>query len=50
MDWSASHAGFVAAAYGLSAAILVALVAVTLLRDRRRRREAARLDGRNRLP
>jgi heme exporter protein CcmD len=46
MDWSASHAGFVAAAYGLSAVILVALVVFTLARDGRRRREAQRLERR----
>lgn len=46
MDWSASHIGYVVAAYGLSIAVLAALVSFTLLRDRRRRREAAALDRR----
>jgi heme exporter protein CcmD len=38
MDWSAPHAGFVAAAYILSFAILVGLVFFVMLRDRASRR------------
>ena len=48
MDFSASHAGFVIASYGLSLAVLGFLTVSTLLRDRRLRAEAERLDARRR--
>jgi heme exporter protein CcmD len=35
MDLAAPHLGFVAAAWGLSAAVIVALVATVIWRDRR---------------
>jgi heme exporter protein CcmD len=44
MDWSAPHAGFVAAAYGLSFAVIAALVAYVLLRDRAARKDAEALE------
>jgi heme exporter protein CcmD len=46
MDFSANHIGFVIASYGLSFAVLGWLIVTTLLRDRRLRAEAARLDTR----
>jgi heme exporter protein CcmD len=39
MDFAAPHIPFVFAAYGISALAIVALIAVTILRDRRTRRE-----------
>ncbi len=38
-DPAAAHSGFVIAAYGVSLAVLVILVAVTLLRARKARSE-----------
>jgi heme exporter protein D len=46
MDWNAPHAGFVAAAYALTLAILVALIAFILLRDRGNRRRIEELEAR----
>ena len=45
MDFSATHIGFVIGSYGLSAVFLGALIATTLLRDRRLRAEAERLEA-----
>lgn len=51
MDFAASHAGFVIAAYGLSFAGLAALVFFVLWRDARLKRQAAALDrGEKRRP
>ncbi len=50
MDFSAKHIAFVIASYGLSFAVLGWLIATTLLRDRRLRAEAERLDARRRTP
>ncbi len=44
MDLGASHVGFVVAAYAVSFAGLVALVALIFLRDRKLKRQAAALD------
>jgi heme exporter protein D len=46
MDWSAPHAGFVAAAYALSLAILLALVAWVIARDRANRHRIDELEAR----
>lgn len=48
MDFAAAHAGFVIAAYGLSLVVLAGLSASILLRDRRLRAAARRLDGERR--
>lgn len=44
MDFTAPHLGFVIASYGLSALLIVGLALYIVLRDRRVRAEAARLD------
>lgn len=44
MDFSANHIGFVIASYALTFVFLAGLIAFTLLRDRRLRAEAERLD------
>lgn len=41
MNWAANHAGFVAAAYVLTALALACLIAWVLLRDRRLRKRLA---------
>jgi len=46
MDLAAPHTGFVAAAYVLSALVLIVLATVVLLRDRKLRAEAESLDNR----
>lgn len=46
MDFSAAHAGYVFAAYGLSAALLTGLCVYVILRDRSMRADAARLEAR----
>jgi len=46
MDLAAAHAGFVAAAYAVSALVLIGLAAFILLRDRKLRAEAEALDDR----
>jgi heme exporter protein CcmD len=46
MDWSAPHAGYVAAAYGLSFVILTALVLYIVMRDRANRRRVDDLEAR----
>jgi heme exporter protein CcmD len=46
VDWSAPHAGFVAAAYALTLAVFLALVAWVLLRDRANRRRITELEER----
>jgi heme exporter protein CcmD len=50
MDFSANHIGFVLASYGLTVLVLGWLIITTLLRDRRLRAEAERLDARRRTP
>jgi heme exporter protein CcmD len=44
MDFSATHIGFVIASYALSFVFLAGLIVSTLLRDRKLRAEAERLD------
>ena len=46
MDWSASHTGFVIAAYALSVAFLALLAGAILVRDWRLRRQLAALESR----
>lgn len=50
MDFSASHIGFVIASYALSAALIGGLVARVVLRDRKLRAEAERLETQRRAP
>jgi heme exporter protein CcmD len=50
MDFSAKHIGFVLGCYVLSFLVLALLTVATLLRDRRMRAEAGRLDARRRTP
>ncbi len=50
MDFTAKHIGFVIACYALSFVVLALLTAATLIRDRRMRAEAGRLDARRRTP
>ena len=45
MDFSASHIGFVIASYALTFLCLAGLTASILLKDRRLRAEAERLDA-----
>ncbi len=45
MDLTAPHTGFVAAAYGISALVLIGLAAFILMRDRKLRAEAEALDS-----
>lgn len=45
MDFSATHIGFVIAAYALTLVFLAGLIVSTLGRDRRLRAEAERLDA-----
>lgn len=44
MDFSAPHIGFVIAAYGLSAILLVGLTLSVILRERALSREASQLE------
>lgn len=46
MDFTAPHIGFVIAAYGLSAVLLAGLTLSVILRERRLRAEAGRLERR----
>lgn len=46
MDWSAANAGFVAAAYALSAAVLLGLAILTIARDRSNRHRIEELEER----
>jgi heme exporter protein CcmD len=46
MDWNAANAGFVAAAYALSAAVLLALTIFILARDRANRQRIDELETR----
>jgi heme exporter protein CcmD len=48
MDFSANHIGFVIASYALSAAFIGGLIISILLKDRRLRAEAERLDAQRR--
>jgi heme exporter protein CcmD len=50
MDFSAEHIGFVIASYGLSIAFIGGLIIQVLVRDRKLRAEAERLDSRRREP
>lgn len=44
MDWSAPHAGYVLAAYAVSAAVIIALAAFIVLTARARAREIETLE------
>ena len=44
MDFAAPHTGFVAAAYAISALVLIGLAASIVIRDRRLRAEAEALE------
>jgi heme exporter protein CcmD len=44
MDFAAPHAGFVIAAYALSALLIAGLTLYVVIRDRKLRAEAAKLD------
>ena len=48
MDFSANHIGFVIASYALTAVFIFGLIASVLLRDRKLRAEAERLDAQRR--
>lgn len=48
MDFSASHVGFVIASYGLTFVCLGGLILSILMKDRRLRAEAERLDAERR--
>jgi heme exporter protein CcmD len=50
MDFSANHIGFVLASYGLSIAFIGGLVIQVLVRDRKLRAEAERLETKRRGP
>ena len=50
MDFTANHIGFVLASYALTAVFLAGLIASVLLRDRKMRAEAERLDAQRRKP
>lgn len=50
MDFTASHIGFVIASYGISAAFIGGLILQVLLRDRKLRAEAERLEAQRRKP
>ena len=50
MDFAAKHAGFVIASYALTFAFLGGLIAVVLLKDRKLRAEAQRLEAERRAP
>ena len=44
MDFTAPHSGFVIASYGLSALLIVGLTLFIVVRDRKVRADAAKLD------
>lgn len=48
MDFAANHIGFVIASYGLSLAFIGGLIVSVILRDRKLRAEAERLDAQRR--
>lgn len=48
MDFAAEHIGFVLASYGLTAAFIGGLIAAVIVKDRRLRAEAERLDAERR--
>ena len=48
MDFAANHIGFVIASYGLSFAFIGGLIVSVILRDRKLRAEAERLDAQRR--
>ena len=50
MDFTADHLGFVFAAYAISAVFIGGLVVQVLLKDRRLRAEADRLEAQRRKP
>jgi heme exporter protein CcmD len=50
MDFTANHLGFVLASYGISAVLIGGLVLQVLLKDRKLRAEAERLDAQRRKP
>ena len=48
MDWAAAHAGFVIAAYGLSALVIIGLAAIVVITDRARARQVKALEEQGR--
>lgn len=50
MDFSANHLGFVFASYGITLVFLVGLILQVLMKDRRLRAEAERLEAQRRKP
>ena len=50
MDFTAKHIGFVIASYALSVAFIGGLIVQVLLRDRKLRAEAGRLETQRRTP
>ncbi len=50
MDFSANHIGFVLASYGLSLVFIGGLILQVLVKDKRLRAEAERLEGERRRP
>lgn len=48
MDFAAEHIGFVLASYGLTAAFIGGLTVAVVLKDRKLRAEAERLDAERR--
>jgi heme exporter protein CcmD len=50
MDFSANHIGFVIASYALSIVFIAGLLIMVLLKDRRLRSEAERLEAQRRKP
>ena len=50
MDFTANHIGFVLASYGLSALFIGGLIIRVLLRDRKLRAEAQRLEAERKAP
>jgi heme exporter protein CcmD len=50
MDFAAKHIGFVIASYALSIAFIGGLIVQVLLRDRKLRAEAERLETQRRTP
>ena len=50
MDFTANHIGFVLASYGVSALFIGGLIIRVLLRDRKLRAEAERLEAQRKKP
>jgi heme exporter protein CcmD len=44
MDWNAAHVGFVVASYGISAVLLVGMIAYVFSRDFKHRKDLAKFE------